>query len=123
LIYWDRDTTGQPIQLNAVSIFSAIEGVYSNKIRSKHSENILERLLRVCVATKSLLTSSLTTPYKKVFNSSLTRTEGFIIAHPYMAVLLILGFLAAVVMAIKKLLDDDSDLQSGYRYTKGGRLD
>jgi thioredoxin domain-containing protein 5 len=104
LIYWDRDATGQPIQLNAVSIFSAIEGVYSNKIRSKHSENILERLLRV-------------------FNSSLTRTEGFIIAHPYMAVLLILGFLAAVVMAIKKLLDDDSDLQSGYRYTKGGRLD
>jgi protein disulfide-isomerase-like protein len=104
LIYWDRDTTGQPIQLNAVSIFSAIEGVYSNKIRSKHSENILERLLRV-------------------FNSSLTRTEGFIIAHPYMAVLMILGFLAAVVMAIKKLLDDDSDLQSGYRYTKGGRLD
>jgi hypothetical protein len=60
---------------------------------------------------------------QKVFNSSLTRTEGFIIAHPYMAVLMILGFLAAVVMAIKKLLDDDSDLQSGYRYTKGGRLD
>lgn len=40
-----------------------------------------------------------------------------------MAVLLILGFLAAVVMAIKKLLDDDTDLQSGHRYIKGGRLD
>ncbi|KAG1875422.1 thioredoxin-like protein [Suillus subalutaceus] len=104
LVYWDRDTTGQPIQLNAVSIFSAIEGVYSNKIRSKHSENIMERLLRA-------------------FNSSLTNTEGFIIAHPYMAVLLILGFLAAVVMAIKKLLDDDTDLQSEHRYIKGGRLD
>ncbi|KAG1740372.1 thioredoxin-like protein [Suillus lakei] len=104
LVYWDRDTNGQPIQLNAISIFSAIEGVYGDKIRSKHSENILERLLRV-------------------FNSSLTNTEGFIIAHPYMAVLLILGFLAAVVMAIKKLLDDDTDLQSGHRYTKGGRLD
>ncbi|KAG2130452.1 thioredoxin-like protein [Suillus bovinus] len=104
LIYWDRDTTGQPIQLNAVSIFSAIEGVYDNKIRSKHSENILERFLRV-------------------LNSSLTSTESFIIAHPYMAVLLILGFLAAVVMAIKKLLDDDTDVQSGHKYFKGGRLD
>jgi len=104
LIYWDRDTTGQPIQLNTVSIFSAIEGIYDSKIRSKHSENILERSLRV-------------------FNSSLTSTEGFIIAHPYMAVLLILGFLAAVVMAIKKLLDDDTDLQAGHRNIKGGRLD
>ncbi|KAG2069761.1 thioredoxin-domain-containing protein [Suillus decipiens] len=104
LVYWDKDTTGQPIQLNAVSIFSAIEGVYSNQIRSKHSENIMERLLRA-------------------FNSSLSNTEGFIIAHPYMAVLVILGFLAAVVMAIKKLLDDDTDLQSGHKYTKGGRLD
>lgn len=104
LIYWDRDTAGQPIQLNTVSIFSAIEGIYDSKIRSKHSENILERSLRV-------------------LNSSLTSTEGFIIAHPYMAVLLILGFLAAVVMAIKKLLDDDTDLQPGHRYIKGGRLD
>ncbi|KAG2357198.1 thioredoxin-like protein [Suillus spraguei] len=43
-----------PIQLNAVSIFSTIEGVYGNKIRSKHSENMLERLLRVWVTTKSL---------------------------------------------------------------------
>lgn len=103
LVYWDRDTTGQPIQLNAVSIFSAIEGVYDNKIRSKHSENIMERILRA-------------------FNSSLTSTEDFIIAHPYMAVLLILGFLAAVIMAIKRLLDDDTDLQSEHRYIKGGRL-
>lgn len=104
LVYWDRDGTGQPIQLNAVSIFSAIDGVYGNKIHSKHSENILERLIRV-------------------FNSSLKSTEGFIIAHPYMAVLLILGFLAAVVVAIKKLLDDDTDLRSEHRYNKGGRLD
>jgi hypothetical protein len=40
-----------------------------------------------------------------------------------MAVLLILGFLAAVVVAIKKLLDDDTDLRSDHRYNKGGRLD
>ncbi|KAG0698012.1 thioredoxin-like protein [Suillus ampliporus] len=104
LVYWDKDATGQPIQLNAISVFSAIEGVYSNKIRSKHSENILERIIRA-------------------FNSSLARTEGFIITHPYMAVLLIFGFLVAVIMAIKRLLDDDTDMQPGHRYIKGGRLD
>lgn len=40
-----------------------------------------------------------------------------------MAVLLILGFLAAVIMAMKRVLDDDTDLQAGHRYMKGGRLD
>jgi hypothetical protein len=60
---------------------------------------------------------------QKVFNSRLRRTEGFIIAHPYMAVLLIFGFLGAVIMAIKRLLDDDTDLQAEHRHTKGGRLD
>ena len=62
-------------------------------------------------------------PCQKAFNSSLTKTEGFIIAHPYMAVLLIFGFLAAVIMAIKRLLNDDTDLEAEHRYIKGGRLD
>lgn len=72
----------------------------------------------VAVFTVSVTHTSL----QKAFSSSLRRTEGFIIAHPYMAVLLILGFLAAVIMAIKRILDDDTD-QAGHRYMKGGRLD
>jgi hypothetical protein len=48
-VYWDKDATGQPIQLNTVSMFSAIEAVYGNKMRFKHSENIMERSLRVCI--------------------------------------------------------------------------
>lgn len=103
-------------------MFSAIEGVYGNKIRSQHSENIFERTIRVCIYQYSL-SPLLIAPYKKAFNSSFARTEGFIIAHPYMAVLLILGFLAAVIMAMKRVLDDDTDLQAGHRYMKGGRLD
>jgi len=65
----------------------------------------------------------LTATFTKVFNSSLTRIETFIIAHPYMTVLVIFGFFAAVILGIKRLLDDDTDLQSGNRYMKGDRLD
>jgi thioredoxin domain-containing protein 5 len=49
LVYWDNDKTGGKIKVTATSIFSAIEGVTDGSIPTKHSENLLERMIRVSV--------------------------------------------------------------------------
>jgi hypothetical protein len=46
-MYWDSDKTGGKIKLSATSIFSTIEGVKEGSTRAKHSENVLERMIRV----------------------------------------------------------------------------
>lgn len=49
LIYYDHDQIGEDIQLTATSIFSTVTGVLNHTVSAKHSENIIERLARVCV--------------------------------------------------------------------------
>lgn len=47
--------------------------------------------------------------------------QGWIVAHPYLTVLAILGLIGAVVMALRSLFaDEPADWE---RYTKHGRLD
>ncbi|KAF9224446.1 thioredoxin-like protein, partial [Gyrodon lividus] len=105
LLYYNKDGTGQPIKLTSVSVASALEAILGGTAKAKHSENIFERTVRS-------------------FNSVLVGLERSIVAHPYMTVLVIAGFLAAIFMAIKRLLSDDvADWEAEQRYAKGGRLD
>ncbi|KAF9236400.1 thioredoxin-like protein [Melanogaster broomeanus] len=105
LVYYDKDGTGKPIQLTSTGVTSALEAIFSGTARAKHSENFLERTVRY-------------------FNSVLVGLEGSIAAHPYMTVLVIAAFVAAIFMAIRRLLSDDvPDWQTEQRSAKGGRLD
>jgi len=48
LIYYDTDQSGQSIKLTSTSIFSAIDGIATGSVRPKNSENMVQRMARVC---------------------------------------------------------------------------
>ncbi|KAH7930318.1 thioredoxin-like protein [Leucogyrophana mollusca] len=105
LLYYDKDSNGQSIQLTSVSVFSAIEGALSGTIRPKHSENFMERLVRY-------------------FNSRLVAFEEFVVEHPYFIAFLGLGFLTVMFVVLKRAMSDElGDLQTDRRHGKSSRLD
>jgi len=55
LLYYDTDAYGQSLQLNKDAVFSALTSIYLGKGTPKHSENMLERLARVCETVSGFL--------------------------------------------------------------------
>ncbi len=47
LIYWNRDSQGNPIQLSK-RLLDVVQDVVDGKLDAKHSESAVERLARVC---------------------------------------------------------------------------
>ncbi|KAH7903252.1 hypothetical protein BJ138DRAFT_180025 [Hygrophoropsis aurantiaca] len=106
LVYYNKDASGQPIELTSLSILSALEGALDGSIRPKSSENFLEKLIRF-------------------FGARLASVEQFVVQHPYYTVLSGFAFLAAIFLALKRALGDElGDLQHDRRYHgKSSRLD
>jgi thioredoxin domain-containing protein 5 len=49
LIYYDQDSSDSPIRFaSSVSLFSAVEAAAAGNLSYKHSENVVERMARVC---------------------------------------------------------------------------
>ncbi|KAJ6612649.1 thioredoxin-like protein [Mycena sp. CBHHK59/15] len=102
LKYYDTDQSGTPIKLTSPSIFSAVEGAASGTIKSKDSENFVERMARY-------------------LNAKMTAIESYVMEHPLYAVFMVGLVLAVVYLGLQRCLKDDS---VGEReYGKSGRLD
>ncbi|EPQ59737.1 thioredoxin-domain-containing protein [Gloeophyllum trabeum ATCC 11539] len=102
LMYYDTDEHGHKIQLEADSIFSAIDGVRKGTIRAKHSENIVERLARY-------------------LNAKMIAVEYYVSHHPWRTLLFAVSFLSLLALAAKRFLASDNIYE--YREHKSNRLD
>jgi len=103
LVYWDSDREHKKIKLSSTSIFSAIVGADQGLIKAKHSENIVERVVRH-------------------LNTKLTALETFVVLHPWRMVFFIVVGLVVIYMILKRLVGDDvSDSHSHLK--KSERLD
>lgn len=47
LVYYDADGSGQRIKMNFASISSALESIFKGTAKAKHSENAVERAMKV----------------------------------------------------------------------------
>lgn len=128
-MYYDKDASGHDILLNSVSVASALESILSGTARPKHSRNVLERAVEVRFAPSlfsffSLAHSPSLPPSREQWlNASFVTLEGNVAKHPYVTILVVLGFVGAMAMALRSLFKDDSDWIVEKRYAKGDRLD
>jgi hypothetical protein len=107
LLYWDRDKHGQKLRLTSSSIFSALDGIESGTIKAKHSENIVERMVRVRLLLFAARPETLIGAYQ-VINGRLTVIEQYISNYPlrfasFLAICLLFAF-----VAIKGAFKDDT---------------
>ncbi len=58
LVYFDVDPFGEKVTLTAASLFPTINGAATGTLAYRHSENIVERLARVCTDVLSRFCSS-----------------------------------------------------------------
>ncbi|TFK56291.1 thioredoxin-domain-containing protein [Heliocybe sulcata] len=101
LVYYDTDQGGQKMQLTADSVFSALDGIHKGVIRSKPSENPIERLARY-------------------LNAKMVAVEYYVSHHPWRTLSFAVLFLVCFAIAAKRLFASDSVYE--YR-DKSNRLD
>jgi len=105
LMYYDTSSQGAPIQLEASSIVSALEGVSSGVLRPKHSENIAERFARW-------------------LNEWMVGIQTSVSNHPWRSALLVIIMIFGVFLGLKRFLEEDSRKTPLYGNNKSGtRLD
>ncbi|KAL4241266.1 hypothetical protein ABKN59_000026 [Abortiporus biennis] len=110
LVYYDADQYGDKIQLNSMSIFSAIHGAQSATIPYKHSENIVERLARY-------------------LNHKLESLEMMVSHNPGSVIFFLVCIVAIVFYAVKKFIFDEDEIAISRNSrptrlgTKSARLD
>ena len=54
LVYYNIDAAGEPLRFEKRQIFHALEAVYAGQLVAKNSENLFERIGRVCFSPLSL---------------------------------------------------------------------
>ncbi|KAJ7669258.1 protein disulfide isomerase [Mycena polygramma] len=106
LKYYDTEQTGAPIKLTSPSIFSALEGAANGTIKSKNSENFVERMARY-------------------LNAKVTATEAYVMEHPLYAVCILALVLVVLYLGLRRFFADDAygGHEREYVYSKSGRMD
>ncbi|KZT20616.1 thioredoxin-like protein [Neolentinus lepideus HHB14362 ss-1] len=103
LMYFDTDQEGHKIALTADSVFSALDGIHKGVIKSKHSENAIERLARY-------------------LNAKMIAIEYYVSHHPWRTLSFAVLFLVALAITAKRFLASESVYE--YRdMHKSDRLD
>ena len=122
MIYYDTNRDGQGIGLDAAEITLSVNSVLAGQIPHKNSENLIERIARVCTHHILLLESSFLTHLQRL-NSLLISIEEGIVANPLRSIALILIFLILIVLGIRRLLKEDSSNISVRSYKATSHLD
>lgn len=91
---------------SSVSVFAAIEGAASGKLKKVHSENIVERIVRY-------------------LNGLLTSIEKGVASHPFRTVFMLFGMVALVIMVLRRLFREDQSYAATRREWEKdkGRMD
>ena len=87
----------------------------------KHSENIIERLARVCVSSYPAffaLTSLL-----QYLNNKLMGIESYVVENPWHTVFFGIAVVVGIYLLLRRILADLDDAREGGYLRKGDRLD
>ncbi|TFY63356.1 hypothetical protein EVG20_g6352 [Dentipellis fragilis] len=103
LLYYDRDPSGEQIQLEVNSVLAALDGAMKGK-GAKHSENIVERLTRY-------------------LNGRMIAIEEWIKSHRALTLLIIALGAVLAFFGVRKILADDDAQYYNHAPGKQGRLD
>lgn len=107
--------------LSEASVFSAIDGAELGSIKPKHSENFVERIVRVRLS----YSSPLVLPAERCFqnlNNKLTVLGTFAVLHPWRIACFVVIGLIVLYMILKRLIADDTS-DSHPPLKKSDRLD
>lgn len=145
LVYWDTDSNKAPLRLEHDNIFASVESAYLGLHRPKHSENFVERTMRVSPIPShyiTLVTNQLTLVTKRsngsYWSKPHSRTPLCLLpetdlslqaaawAHPFLTAGVVVGFLAGALWMLRRLLDDDvptGSYHSHHQWKPSRRLD
>ncbi|QRV87234.1 thioredoxin [Ceratobasidium sp. AG-Ba] len=107
LLYYDHDSGKAPFRLEHDSIFGAVESAYLGFLTPKHSENFIERTVRS-------------------LNDRLEYIGSSAVAHPFVSVGVVVGFLAGALWVVRRLVEDDlptGSYQSTHTWKPSNRMD
>ncbi|KAG9084829.1 hypothetical protein FRC06_003878 [Ceratobasidium sp. 370] len=107
LLYYDHDSGKAPFRLEHDNIFAAVESAYLGLLTPKHSENLMERIMRST-------------------NDRLESIGSAAASHPFVTTAMVVGVLAAALWLIRKLVDDDhptGSYQSTQQWKPSNRMD
>lgn len=124
LVYYDEDVHGHRIKLTKDgNLFATLEKATAGELHFKHSQNRVERLARVCLASFSSIINRLCSliPFHQWLNHRLSGVELYVTAHPYKSVFfLVSGIVVVFTLLIRWLGGSVPHDQNHY---KSSRLD
>lgn len=123
-MYYAADASGSPIKLSSTaSLFGAIEGAASGKVQALHSENLVERVARVCLSVIYRFTVTHLASNIQYMNNKLTSIQDYVVNNPLHAVFFVLVGFAVMIFGLKRFLSYDDLVERDYMKDKVGRLD
>lgn len=107
-MYYDVDQSGEKITLSHKSISRVVEGVLKGTVSYKHSENLIERVARVCRLMLVLSTAS--NHGLQYLNDKLVGVEHFVSNHPWGISFAVISGIAVLVFFLRRIIAEEGVL-------------
>ena len=123
LVYYDVDPFGEKVSLTAASLFPTINGAATGTLAYKHSENVVERLARVCPKFVAFSSPHLDVVSLQYLNNKLMAIESYVTENPWHTVFFVFAAIVGVYLVLRRIFADSDDAREGGYLRKGDRLD